>query len=109
MNAYPAVNSVLVIENAAIHRRPRVAALCEAAGVRLIYLPPYFPEWNPIEVCFSQVKIHLRLTQALVNALDPNWVIRRTTHSVVSPDLCRELYQHVGYNCPPSAESNTSG
>ena len=104
MNAYPAVNSILVMDNAAIHRRPRVAALCEAAGVKLIYLPPYCPELNPIEVCFSQVKSNLRRTQALVNAPDPSWTIRRTTHSVVSVELCRELYRHAGYNCPSSSD-----
>ena len=108
MNPYPAVNSILVMDNAAIHRCPRVAALCEAAGVRLIYLPPYCPELNPIEVCFSQVKSHLRRTQALVNANDPNWVIRCTTHSVVSTQLCRELYRHAGYNCVSSDECEAS-
>ncbi|KAI7963684.1 hypothetical protein MJO29_004111 [Puccinia striiformis f. sp. tritici] len=102
MNRYPDVNSVLVMDNAAIHRRPRVARLCRAAGVKLVYLPPYCPELNPIEVCFSQVKSSLRRTQALANAADPTWLIRQTTHDIVSASLCRELYRHAGYHCPPS-------
>ncbi|KNZ43925.1 hypothetical protein VP01_96g1, partial [Puccinia sorghi] len=59
-------------------------------------------------VCFSQVKSHLRRTQGLVNASDPIWVIRSTTHSVVSPDLCHELYRHAGYNCPCSTNDHAS-
>jgi transposase len=100
MNPYPGVNSVLVMDNATIHRRPRVARLCREAGVKLIYLPPYCPELNPIEVCFSQVKNNLRQTQSLVNANNPTWLIRQTTHQVVSPALCQELYRHAGYDCP---------
>ncbi|KNZ48488.1 hypothetical protein VP01_5630g1, partial [Puccinia sorghi] len=100
MNVYPVVNSILVIGNTVIHCFPRVAALCKTEGVRLIYLPPYCPELKPIEVCFSQVKSHLHRTQGLVNATDTIWVIHCiTTHSVVSPDLCHELYCHKGYNC----------
>ena len=104
MNPYPAVNSILVMDNAAIHRGARVQRLCRDAGVRLVYLPPYCPELNPIEVCFSQVKSNLRRTQALVNSTDPTWVIRRTTHDVVSAALCHELYRHAGYDCPPAEE-----
>ena len=104
MNRYPAINSILVMDNAAIHRGSRVRRLCRDAGVRLIYLPPYCPELNPIEVCFSQVKSNLRRTQALVNSSDPSWVIRKTTNDIVSPSLCRELYRHSGYSCPSAEE-----
>jgi transposase len=107
MNRYPAPNSTLVMDNARIHKGSRVAQLCHRAGVKLIYLPPYCPELNPIEMCFSQVKSNLRRTQALVMAQDPSWVIRETTHNIVSPTLCRELYRHAGYNCPPGSDTNT--
>lgn len=59
MNRYPAPNSILVMDNAKIHRGPRVARLCREAGVKLVYLPTYCPELNPIKVCFSQVKSNL--------------------------------------------------
>ncbi|KAA1095739.1 hypothetical protein PGTUg99_027630 [Puccinia graminis f. sp. tritici] len=55
-------------------------------------------------MCFSQVKSSLRRTQALVLAQDPSWVICETTHNIISPALCRELYQHAGYNCPPESD-----
>jgi transposase len=55
-NAYPARNSVIVLDNASIHRSARVRELCDAAGVILEYLPPYSPDYNPIEKSFKQLK-----------------------------------------------------
>ena len=109
MNPYPAINLVLVMDNARIHKGGRIARLCQDAGVRLIYLPPYFPELNLIEMCFSQVKSNLRQTQALVSNPDPIWTIRLTVHDVVSPALLHELYCNCGYDCPPdSCDSSSS-
>ncbi|KNZ61561.1 hypothetical protein VP01_1384g2 [Puccinia sorghi] len=61
----PMMNSILVMDNVVINQNPRVSDLFEGEGVRLIYLPPYCLELNQIEVCFSQVKSHLRRTQGL--------------------------------------------
>jgi transposase len=55
-NRYPAPNSVLVLDNASIHRSARMRELCERAGVVLEYLPPYSPDYNPIEKSFKQLK-----------------------------------------------------
>jgi transposase len=100
MNQYPAPNSVLVMDNAKIHRGGRIAQLCRDAGVKLIYLPPYCPELNPIKLCFSQVKSNLQRTQSLVKNSNPTWAIMLTFHDVVSTTLLRGLYQHAGYSCP---------
>ena len=48
------------MDNATIHHDPRVKELIEAAGARLIYLPPYSPFLNPIELCFREYKTFLR-------------------------------------------------
>jgi transposase len=48
--------SVLVMDNASIHRSPRVRHLCAAFGVFLEYLPPYSPDFNPIEKSFKVLK-----------------------------------------------------
>lgn len=60
MNPFPADNSVLVMDNASWHRDSRVQELCEAAGVKLMYLPPYSPDFNPIEAWFSDLKALIR-------------------------------------------------
>ena len=48
------------MDNATIHHDPRVKELIEAAGARLIYLPPYSPFLNPIELCFRKYKTFVR-------------------------------------------------
>ena len=48
--------SVLVMDNASIHRSPRVRHLCADFGVFLEYLPPYSPDFNPIEKSFKVLK-----------------------------------------------------
>lgn len=55
-NPHPAPRSVLVLDNASIHRSARVRELCEAAGVVVEYLPPYSPDYNLIEKSFKQLK-----------------------------------------------------
>ncbi|OAV99806.1 hypothetical protein PTTG_25301 [Puccinia triticina 1-1 BBBD Race 1] len=100
MNRYPDINSVLVLDNARIHGGERIVEFCQNAGVKLMFLPTYSPELNPIEMCFSQVKSDLRRTQALVGCANSNWEIERTTYWVISASLCHKLYKHAGYNCP---------
>lgn len=60
MNRFPGPRSVLVLDNAAVHRTEQVQTLCAEHGVRLLYLPPYSPDYNPIESCFSKVKAFLK-------------------------------------------------
>lgn len=48
--------SVLVLDNAAFHRPQRVTALMEQAGHRVLFLPPYSPDLNPIEGDFAALK-----------------------------------------------------
>ena len=51
---------VVVMDNLSSPTRPRVRELIEAAGARLLYLPPYSPDFNPIEMAFSKLKALLR-------------------------------------------------
>lgn len=53
-------SSVLIIDNCQIHHRKEVQQLCEEHGVLLKYLPPYSPDLNPIEECFSFMKGYIR-------------------------------------------------
>lgn len=47
---------VLLMDNASIHRSPRIRELCHAFGVQLEFLPPYSPDYNPIERSFKALK-----------------------------------------------------
>ncbi len=48
MNAYPGQYSVLVLDNASIHKGQRLRNLCDEKGIRLEFLPPYSPDYNPV-------------------------------------------------------------
>ncbi len=51
---------VVVMDNLSPHKAPAVARLIESAGARLVRLPPYSPDFNPIEMAISKVKTVLR-------------------------------------------------
>ena len=53
---WPEPRSVLVMDNASIHHSERVKQMCSDAGVIVIYLPPYSPDFNPIEEFFAELK-----------------------------------------------------
>lgn len=51
---------VLVMDNLSAHKSPRIDQLIEATGARMLRLPPYSPDFNPIEMAISKVKTVLR-------------------------------------------------
>lgn len=56
MNPYPEKNSVLVMDNAKIHHHEEMINVIESVGCRVLFLPPYSPDFNPIELAFSKIK-----------------------------------------------------
>lgn len=56
--------SIVIMDNLAAHKSPRVAQALSQVGAELRYLPPYSPDFNPIEWMWSKVKNHLRQTKA---------------------------------------------
>lgn len=57
---WPDPKSVLVMDNASFHHSRRVSQMCEDAGVKLVYLPPYSPDLNPIEEFFAELKAFIK-------------------------------------------------
>ena len=57
---FPGRNSVLVMDNASIHKSQRLVKACLQAGVLLQYIPPYSPDFNPIEESFGDLKAWIR-------------------------------------------------
>jgi transposase len=55
-NRWPEPKSILVMDNASFHRTERIKQICQESGVKLIYLPPYSPDLNPIEEFFAELK-----------------------------------------------------
>ena len=47
---------VLILNNASIHKSAQLRELCKQHGVKLKFLPPYSPDYNPIKATFSNIK-----------------------------------------------------
>jgi transposase len=61
-------NSVVVMDNASFHQKSRLRPLAERAGVGLVFLPPYSPEYNPIENFWAWLKRYLRKSMHLFDS-----------------------------------------
>jgi transposase len=85
------------MDNAQFHHGGRIREICEANHIVLIYLPPYSPDFNPIEKVFSVLKSRLKRAQIL----NGNWgdaeIIKRFLPTFVTPQLMRSLFSGSGY------------
>ncbi|WP_262709815.1 transposase [Hymenobacter sp. UV11] len=80
------------------HKVAGLAELVEAHGARLLYLPPYFPNFHPLELAFSKLKTWLRTVQANTReALED--VIRTATEWVTGGDA-KNWFDQCGYHVP---------
>jgi transposase len=86
---------VVVLDNLSIHKDARVRAAVEAAGCRLLSLPPYSPDFSPIELASSKVKAALRQVGARAqDALDA--AIDRAVATITARDASG-FFRHCGY------------
>ena len=58
---------VIVIDNARFHKSAKAEQLIKDAGCRLVFLPPYSPEFNPIEHWWSAIKVNIKRAAELIN------------------------------------------
>jgi transposase len=86
---------VVVMDNLSAHKAPGVAERIGQAGAELIYLPPYSPDFNPIEPCWSKVKEFLRAIKARTQTLLEQ-AIGKALDAVTSADA-RGWFGHCGY------------
>ena len=86
---------VLIMDNLKAHHDHRVPALCHAAGIRLIYLPPYSPDLNPIEPGWALQKQYVRKHAPRFSAALRR--IARRARYRVTPRHCRRWFEHSGY------------
>ena len=92
----------VILDNLSSHKRAEVRQAVEAAGCRLVYLPPYSPELNPIELVFSRLKRMLRSRgERTVEGL---WKFLGEATDAFAPDECRNYFRHCGYG--PTATRN---
>lgn len=127
MNPYPGKNSVLLLDNASIHKSRELEDLVHAryatsysssdpsvpipltisSGMHLLYLPPYSPDFNPIEEAFSAMKAWIRehrghCLDALADNADPDvadpyWMLYDAVRQSITPEKARGWFAHAGY------------
>lgn len=87
---------IVVLDNLPVHKAAGLAGVVEKRGARLLFLPPYSPDFNPIELAFSKLKTWLRtaaartrqaLDDALAQAL--TWISETDAHN---------WFDHCGYH-----------
>lgn len=86
---------IVIMDNLPAHKVTGARAAIEAAGATLMYLPPYSPDFNPIEQAFAKLKALLRKTAArTVDALE---AAIAAALDAFSPDECANYFTNAGY------------
>jgi transposase len=86
---------VVVLDTLAAHKQPEVRAAIERAGAYLRFLPPYRPDFNPIELAFAKLKAFLRAVRP--RTFDHVCELMAATLGLFMPDECAHYARHCGY------------
>lgn len=90
--------SIVVMDNASIHHVDKVINTILATGAILRFLPPYSPDFNPLEESFAKVKAFLKANEAAYDVtMSPQLLITMAFNTVITED-CLGYIRHAGYN-----------
>ena len=87
---------IVIMDNLASHKRPGTRGLIEAAGATLLFLPPYSPDFNPIENAFAKLKALLR--KAAERTVDALWSAIGRIIDLFPPTECENYFTAAGYD-----------
>src|SRR5215210_2374273 len=90
---------IVVLDNLSAHKSADARTAVEAVGARLLFLPAYSPDFNPIELAFAKVKEHLRA--AAERTSDGLVVATATAIDSVTATDARAFYAHCGFPLQP--------
>ena len=86
------------MDNLSSHKGPRIRQMIEAAGATLLYLPPYSPDFNPIENAFAKLKANLR--KAAERTVGGLWDAVGRTIDTYTPAESTNYFAAAGYLQP---------
>ena len=89
-------DDIVVMDNLAAHKVTGVRQAIEARGAKLYYLPPYSPDFNPIENAFAKLKAHVRKSAA--RTLDALERAAANALPQFTPGDCANFFAHAGYS-----------
>jgi transposase len=87
---------IVIMDNLSSHKGPRVRAMIEAAGAELLFLPPYSPNFNPIENAFAKLKAMLR--KAAERTVAGLWNAIGQIIDTFTPAECANYFAAAGYD-----------
>ena len=88
-------DDIVIMDNLPAHKVKGVRQAIEAVGAKLLYLPPYSPDFNPIEMAFSKLKAILR--KAAARSIDELWQVIAEALDKFSVHDCRNYFAAAGY------------
>jgi transposase len=87
---------IVIMDNLSSHKGPQTRQMIEAAGASLLFLPPYSPDFNPIENAFSKLKAMLR--KAAERTIDGLWDRIGTLIPAFTTQECANYFAAAGYD-----------
>ena len=89
---------IIILDNASIHKDPRLIEACREYGVEVQFLPPYCPEFNPIELSFNELKAWIRRNKDLIAEFESfGLFLQHGLQQVASPQASRGYFRKAGY------------
>ena len=86
---------VVILDNLGVHKSEKATAILKERGAWFLFLPPYSPDLNPIEMAFAKLKAHLRRIKA--RTIDALWKAVGDICGLYSPDECWNYLKDAGY------------
>lgn len=86
---------IVILDNLPAHKASGVREAIEAAGARMLFLPPYSPDFNPIENAFAKLKSILR--KAAARTVPELWDAIRDALPRFTPEECANYFTAAGY------------
>jgi transposase len=87
---------IVVLDNLSSHKGVQIQRMIEARGATLLYLPPYSPDLNPIEMIFSKIKQALR--SMACRTREALWTAMQSVLDLVSSSDALNCFSHCGYS-----------
>src|SRR3984893_15469896 len=91
----PTLENVVIMDNLSAHNSPAAEKAIRAKGAWILFLPPYSPDLNPIEMAFAKLKAHLRARA--IRTIDALWQAIGQISDLFEPTECRTYFAAAGY------------
>lgn len=92
-------DEIVIMDNLSSHKAAGVREVIESGGAQLVYLPPYSPDYNPIEQAYSKLKWLVR--SAAERTVEGLWRLLGRLLDRYTPTECQNYITHCGYGVTP--------